>query len=523
MSSKGFCIHDKFRRGYLDDSTTPDRSARNAPLTFAVHKAGLQGLEYEQQLVDNAGIVHPAFTGLSMSTDRWHTQLIVPAAQPYSLPRGLLVMGRNPARWWSAQMYDEGVRKVRFLGRSFLHVARPELARDILLDSASCFGRSFIVQRVLEPLMGSGLLTSDGEAWKAQRRLLAPVFRKKALERFIPAIDKHAMECRDQLLARDRQVSAILPHTAKATLDILVATLFGDATLDRKGVMRDIDIFLSQFGRPDMLAILGVPDAVPRPGRQQGLAVAKRLRARCQATIALLRQEGRADAGGLVGRLLLEATDPVTGDSMSEEAIIDNVVTFIGAGHETTAVALAWTLYALAHQPDLAERLAYESRSVLGDRPADASKVDLLDLHRRTIQETMRLYPPAAAISRTVIKEVQIGSFTLAPGDHVTIASMPMHRNPRWWPEPHVFDESRFETEAIASRDRFVYLPFGDGPRVCIGANFALNEAVLILARLTPALRFTPVKGPQPEPTLNITLRPSDGMRLRISRISGKE
>ena len=457
-----------------------------------------------------------------MPTDRWHTQLIVPAAQPYSLPRGLLVMRRNPARWWSAQMYDEGVRKTRIFGRSFLHVARPELARAVLLDSASCFGRSFVVQRVLEPLMGSGLLTSDGDAWKAQRRLLAPVFRKNALERFVPAIDKNAMECRDQLLAQDGQVVAVLPYTSQATLDIIVETLFGDATLDRKGVMHDIDTFLTRFGRPDILALLGVPDAVPRPGRRQALAVAKQLRSRCKAAIASLRQEGRADAGGLVGRLLLEATDPDTGDSMSEGAIIDNVVTFIGAGHETTAVALAWTLYALAHQPGLAERLADESRGVLGDRSADASTIDLLDLHRRTIQETMRLYPPAAAFSRTVIQEVQIGQFTLVPGDHITIASMPMHRNPSWWPEPHLFDESRFEASAIASRDRFAYLPFGDGPRVCIGANFALNEAVLILARLTPALRFTPVKGPQPDPTLSITLRPSDGMRLKISRIGGK-
>ena len=426
-------------------------------------------------------------------------------------------MGQNPARWWSAKMYDEGIHRVRLLGRNYVHVARPELARAVLLESASCFGRSFVAQQVLEPAMGAGLLTSDGEAWRAQRRLLAPVFRKNALERFIPAIDRHAMECRDQLLALDGEVAAVLPYTTHATLGIIVETLFGDADMDRGAITADIDTFLTRFGRPDMLALLGVPDAVPRPGRRQGLAVIQRLRARCQSAITLLRQEGQTNSGGLLGRLLLEATDPDTGDSMSDEAIIDNVVTFIGAGHETTAVALAWALYALAHQPNLTQKLAEESCSVLGERPATANTVDLLHLHRRTVQETMRLYPPAAAIVRSVIKKVKIGQFMLQPGDHVTIATMPMQRNPLWWPEPHVFDESRFETEAIAKRDRFAYLPFGDGPRICIGASLALNEAVLILARLTPALSFSSVEGPKPVPTLSVTLRPSDGARLRIS------
>ena len=453
-----------------------------------------------------------------MTIDHWHTQLIVPEAQPYSLLRGILIMGQNPARWWTASMYDEGVRKVRLMGRNFVHVARPELARAVLLDSASCFARSFVAQRALEPAMGGGLLTSDGEAWRVQRRLLAPVFRKKALDRFVPAIDRHAIDCRDQLLAQDGQAAAVLSYTTQATLGIIVETLFGDAALDRKAVMRDIDTLLTRLGRPDMLAILGVPDAIPRPGRRHGIAAARRLRARCHTAIASLRLEGQADSGGLIGRLLLEATDAETGEGMSDEAITDNVVTFIGAGHETTAVALAWTIYALAHQPDLAERLSDESRRVLGEGAADANTVELLDLHRRTIQEAMRLYPPASAIGRSVIKKVQIGSLMLIPGDHVTIATMPMHRNPRWWPEPHLFDESRFDTEAVASRDRFAYLPFGDGPRVCIGASFALNEAVLILARLTPSLRFKPVEGPQPVPMLSVTLRPSDGARVKISR-----
>ena len=417
-------------------------------------------------------------------------------------------------------MYDAGARRVRLLGRTFVHVARPEIARTVLLDDDDAFGRSFVTQRILVPAMGDGLLTSDGESWRRQRRLLAPVFRATALERLVPAMDRHALACRDALFALDGRTAALLPHTARTALDILVETLFGGADLDRRAVARDIDDYLTRLGRPDPLALLGLPDAVPRPGRRRGLAAVARLRTRCRAVIAARRAAGPADAHDLVGRLLA-ATDPETGDRLDDEAIVDNVVTFIGAGHETTAVALAWTLYALAHQEDLADRLGEESARVLGDAPATAETVASLELHRRTVQETMRLYPPVAAIVRTVVRAVRVGPFALEPGDHATVATMPMQRNPAFWPDPHAFDESRFERSAIGARDRFAYLPFGDGPRVCIGAGFALTEAVLVLARLTPALRFAPAGGEPPTPVLSVTLRPSDGMRLEVCRSTG--
>ena len=457
-----------------------------------------------------------------MSTAPWRTQLIVPPAQHYSQLRGLVVMARNPAQWWSADMYDQGVRSVRLLGRTFVHVARPELARVVLLDDNDAFGRSFVTQQILVPAMGGGLLTSDGEQWRHQRRLIAPVFHAKALESFIPAMDRHALACRDALSELDGRSAALLPYSSRAALNIIVDTLFGGVELDHAAVTRDIDDYLTRLGRPDPFALLGLPDSLPRPGRRRGLAAVTRLRARCHEVIALLRAAGATDAHGLAGRLLA-ASDPETGKGMSDEAIVDNVVTFVGAGHETTAVALAWTLYALAHQQGLADRLADESECVLGDAPATADAVASLELHRRTVQEAMRLYPPVAAIVRTVVRAVRIGPFELEPGDHVTVATMPMQRNPAFWPDPHAFDESRFAPEATAARDRFTYLPFGDGPRVCIGAKFALNEAVLVLARLTPALRFAPSEGKPPKPMLSVTLRPSDGMRLKVNRNKSRD
>ena len=394
-----------------------------------------------------------------MSTTPWRTQLIVPPAQPYSQLRGLVVMARNPAQWWSADMYDQGVRSVRLLGRTFVHVARPELARVVLLDDNDAFGRSFVTQQILVPAMGGGLLTSDSEQWRYQRRLIAPVFHAKALESFIPAMDRHSLACRDALFELDGCSAALLPYTSRAALDIIVDTLFGGVELDHVAVTRDIDDYLTRLGRPDPFALLGLPDALPRPGRRRGLAVVTSLRARCHEVIALLRAAGATDAHGLAGLLLAATADAVAS----------------------------------------------------------------LELHRRTVQEAMRLYPPVAAIVRTVVRAVRVGPFELEPGDHVTVATMPMQRNPAFWPDPHAFDESRFAPEATAARDRFTYLPFGDGPRVCIGAKFALTEAVLVLARLTPTLQFAPSEGKPPKPMLSVTLRPSDRMRLKVNRKKSRD
>lgn len=269
-----------------------------------------------------------------MPTKGWQTQLIVPPVKPYSILRGLFVMRQNPARWWPAQMYAEGLQKSRLAGRTFVHIARPELARTVLLDSASCFGRSFVLMRVLQPAMGNGLLTSDGEIWRRQRRLLAPVFRKNTLNQFVPAIDRHAIDCRDRLLGQDGSVASLVPFTAHATLGIIFEILFGDTDMDRQAVISDIDTFLTRFGKPDTLQLLGVPDYIPRFGARRSLEkIVRRLRAQCQSAIDVQRAEGRVDTGGLVGRLLT-AIDPDTGDRLSDEAIIDNVITFMGAGQD---------------------------------------------------------------------------------------------------------------------------------------------------------------------------------------------
>jgi len=176
-----------------------------------------------------------------MSTAPWRTQLIVPPAEHCSPLRGLVIMARNPAQWWSADMYDQGVRSVRMLGRTFVHVARPELARTVLLDDNDAFGRSFVTQRILAPAMGSGLLTSDGEQWRHQRRLIAPVFRTKTLESFVPSMDRYALACRDALCELDGRSAVLLPYISRAALDIIVDTLFGGVELDHRAVTRDID------------------------------------------------------------------------------------------------------------------------------------------------------------------------------------------------------------------------------------------------------------------------------------------
>ncbi|MFK7861449.1 MAG: cytochrome P450 [Granulosicoccus sp.] len=446
----------------------------------------------------------------------YRTQLIVPPDKPLGTLTGIRTAIRNPVEWWPACLYENGVHAITRLGTTHLHVALPELIKPILFDKHGAYGRSNIGQCLLQPAMGDSLLTSYGEHWRQQRKIAAPVFRQTTLHSFIPAIDKAAIGACDQLAIHEGRTVPVLPTFVDTTLEVIIQTMFGNVSIDRESIKRDTGRYIQFMGQISLLDLFGVDQRVPRLSKLGGTFAVRRLRAMCHRVLNEHREFNHLH-GSLTERLST-AVDPDTGEGLSDDSIVDNIMAFIGAGHETTSVALCWTLYLLAAQPQLQQAVQEHVMKVVGDGPITTDQIDELQLLERVFQESMRLYPPIPSIGRSVKTRTQVGDFTLNAGDQIVVAIMPLHRNPHVWPDPHRFDADRFQKSETEKRDRFAFLPFGGGPRVCISAQFATMEAMVVLARLLSRYEFSLPKDQEPKPESRISLRPHNDMPLYISR-----
>jgi cytochrome P450 len=274
--------------------------------------------------------------------------------------------------------------------------------------------------------------------------------------------------------------------------------------------------YFNTIGRISALDLLGVPGFVPRVSR---LRVRSTLRFFEQAIDEMIATRSRrladdaSDVPSDILTLLLRALDPTTGQRMSEAEVRSNILTFISAGHETTANALTWTLFLLGQSPEWLARVEQEAERV-GTPAADT--IERLVETRAAIEEAIRLYPPIAAISRVAIDADELGGEMIRRGTMVVIAPYVLHRHRLLWNDPEVFDPSRFLPEARNKIDRFAYLPFGAGPRTCIGSTFALQEATLVLATITKHFRLQLALGHSVEPLLRVTLRPNGGLPMLI-------
>jgi cytochrome P450 len=395
-----------------------------------------------------------------------------------------LVLRRNPLELWGRPAYEEDILPGKFLGRSQLMVNAPEAIRHVLVGNADNYERNVAARRVLQPVLGAGLFLAEGEAWRHQRRTIAPALAPRTmpiLARHVVVATQAAEASLDRLTHRPVE---LLPHMQHLALAIAGQSMF---SLEMRGFADELRAMLLGYGRqyaqPGLLDLLlpktfsSAQDRGRARFRTQWLAFLDRL----IAARASLRSD--PDRPRDLFDLLSQARDPETGAGFDHAQLRDEVATMILAGHETTAVTLFWALYLAALYPEQQQALAEEAQAAdLGEDRAAASLARLPKL-RAHIDESMRLYPPAFLIVRQAVAADEIAGHKVEAGTVITISPWVLHRHHKRWPNPDAFDPSRFLPGAPAP-ERYAYMPFGAGPRICVGAQFALTEATLVLARL---------------------------------------
>jgi cytochrome P450 len=437
-------------------------------------------------------------------------------------PRGLplignlLALGKDPLGFFAetARRYGDLV-SLDLAGWQTLLVSDLPAIEKILVDDHRNYVKHRFFWRHVTAVFGKGLLTSEGESWQRQRRLAAPAFAGRQLL----AYDSAMVALTRQMLDgwKDGEVIDIHPEMMGLTLRIAAKTLF-DSEVERD--IRDMDHAMndlivevaSRYKRP-----IFVPDAIPLPGHLRYRRAIRTVERVVSSMIAERRASGLENRNDFLSRLM--AARDEAGKPMSDTLLRDEAITLLLAGHETTALALSWTWFLLGQHPDAQSRMAAEIAEVLGDRPARADDLPTLKFTESVVTEAMRLYPPAWAIGRESTQPFELGGYSFLAGTTIFIIPWVLHRDSRYFEEPEAFRPERWMGSLARELPRFAYMPFGGGPRICIGQRFAMIEAVLVLT--TMAQRFSMEWQPDRKitPFPSITLRPNGGVWLKIKAI----
>jgi cytochrome P450 len=400
--------------------------------------------------------------------------------------------------------------------RAYL-VNDPALVQEVLVHGHRDVGKG-IGRRGRQPLrrgLGNGLLTSSGEEHLRNRRLVQPVFHRERVAGYAATM----VSLTERMLAgwQDGERRDLRVDMSALTLEIVCATMFGEDFDDalRAAVRDNVEAGLALSGRL-VLPGAAVIESLPLPSSRRLRSTRRRLDAAVYAVIA--RRRTLPDPGADLLGLLVDARDPEDGSALPDGQIRDEVITILMAGHETTANALTWTWYLLAQNPDVEAALAAELDAVLAGRPPGAGDLPALDLTGRILTESMRLYPPVWMTVRRLLRRREVAGIDIAPPALLMISPWLLHRDARWFPDPERFDPDRWSAGRSAHRPRYAYVPFGAGPRQCIGNGFAVTEAVLVLATLAQRWCVRPVPGRPVVPQPLITLRPREGLPARVHR-----
>lgn len=452
-----------------------------------------------------------------------------PAPLPRTVPPSRLeiirTVLRNPLELWGEPSYTLPWIETRFFREHTLIVNDPGLIKHVLVDNAQNYRMGDVRQLVLRPILRDGLLTAEGAVWKRSRKAVAPIFTPRHARGFAGQMlrqsELYAAKYADA--GRDGTVFDIANDMTELTFAILADTLFSGEIVSSSGNFADdVNALLHRMGRVDPFDLLKAPAWVPRLTRIGGQKVLEKFRSIVRNTMNLRLERMRAEADAAPRdflTLLLQQAGP---DGLTNEEIEDNILTFIGAGHETTARALAWTLYCVANVPHVRAAMEEEVDRVMASGAEPVEWLELMPWTRAAFEEALRLYPPAPSINRAAIAADRWTSpggeaVEIPPGITVLIMPWTLHRHELYWDKPRAFIPERFLPENRDRIDRFQFLPFGAGPRICIGATFALQEAVIALAVLMSRYRFDLTPQTRPWPVQRLTTQPAGGLPMTVT------
>lgn len=432
----------------------------------------------------------------------------------------LMKLKRNPLECWSVDFFQEPIAKVHLPFADAFLVHHPQAIKRVLMDNSKNYRKDTIQRRILASGLSDGLLSVEGERWELQRRILAPVFARRTVSSFTKAMIAAANELAASWARLGPGATIdVAAEMALVTLNVLALTIFSDGIGgDFEEFRVAMNAYFSTIGRIGVLDLFGVPKFVPRPGYRR----LRHTMAYFEAVIDTIihRRDQRLAAAAANDEpddlltLLLRSLDPSTGRQLSRTEVRSNILTFLSAGHETTANTLAWSIFLLSQVPEWQSRVVEEAERELSNPGDDLA--DRLIVTKAVIEEALRLYPPIAALSRAAVEADVLGGMSVKPGSLIVIAPYVLHRHRALWSRPDAFDPSRFLPENRSGIPRFAYLPFGIGPRTCIGSSFALQEAAIVLAVLTRQFEMRLLPHAEVWPLQRVTLRPAKGLPMQI-------
>lgn len=436
-------------------------------------------------------------------------------------PEGTVVVGallslrKRPLEFLTDAARKYGDIVYMQIGRVQLYMlSHPDLIEQVLITDARCFVKPWLLREAAD-VLGNGLLTSDGELWMRQRRLMQPAFHRTRIANYASVMTRRA----ERMMTRwsDAQELDIHDEMMRLTLDIVAETLFGAEVEDRHAeVGHALELSLERF--VDQLGPLRFLNRLPLPRTLRFRHAVRKLDAIIYGLIEARRRNPDANRDDLLSLLLHAVDDQGEGGGMSDRQLRDEAVTLFLAGHETTAIALSWTWYLLASAPDVEARLHSELDEVVGDRLPTPEDLPRLRYTGMVLRESMRLYPPAWRIGREVSDECVVGGYRLPLKAQILMCQWIVHRDPRFYENPETFRPERWEEDWVQRMHRFAYFPFGGGGRRCIGDYFAEMEGILVLATVARQFRIEITGRPQAEPFPTITLRPRNGIGARLRR-----